>query len=167
MQYIETVMDLLSRINSQQEIDEIRAELESEGFLKRHRKAGHKQQKPLSPIEFTSVDGFRNFVGRNNDQNDRLSLKIAGSCDMWLHTQKIPGSHVIIMAENREIPNSTIEQAAEIAAFHSNARESSLVPVDYTLAKNLKKPVGAKPGKVIYHVYNTLIVNPKEYAAEK
>lgn len=167
LQYIETVMDLLSRINSQQEIDEIRAELESEGFLKRHRKAGHKQQKPLSPIEFTSVDGFRIFVGRNNVQNDRLSLKIAGSSDMWLHTQKIPGSHVIIMAENREIPNSTIEQAAEIAAFHSNARESSLVPVDYTPAKNLKKPVGAKPGKVIYHVYNTLIVNPKEYAAEK
>jgi len=167
LQYIETVMDLLSRTDSQQEIDEIRAELENEGFLKKRRKAGQKQKKPLPPVEYTSVDGFKILVGRNNVQNDRLSLRIAGPGDMWLHTQKIPGSHVIIVSDNKKIPESTIEQAAEIAAFNSKARGSSLVPVDYTLAKNIKKPAGAKPGKVIYHVYNTIIVNPKEYKIEK
>ncbi len=167
LQYIETVTDALSRADSQQEIDEIRLELESEGFLRKHRKSGQKLQKPLPPIEYVSADGFKILVGRNNVQNDRLSLKTAGSGDLWLHTQKIPGSHVIIVAEGRKIPDSTIEQAAEIAAYHSKARDSSLVPVDYTQAKQLKKPVGAKPGKVIYHVYNTIIVNPKEYPAEK
>ena len=78
-----------------------------------------------------------------------------------MHTQKIPGSHVIVVAENKEIPPSTIEQAAQIAAYHSKARESTLVAVDYTFVKNLKKPMGALPGKVIYHVYNTVLVKPK------
>ena len=86
---------------------------------------------------------------------------------MWLHTQKIPGSHVIICAEGMEIHDSTLEEAARLAAYHSRARESSNVPVDYTRVKNLKKPVGAKPGKVIYHVYNTAFVTPDSAEAEK
>jgi predicted ribosome quality control (RQC) complex YloA/Tae2 family protein len=89
-----------------------------------------------------------------------LSLKIAGKTDLWLHTQKIPGSHIVVLAENREIPPATIELAAAIAARHSKAAGAALVPVDYTPARNLKKPPGAKPGKVIYHVYNTLWINP-------
>ena len=92
---------------------------------------------------------------------------IAAKGDMWLHTQKIPGSHVIICAEGMEIPDSTLEEAARLAAYHSRARESSNVPVDYTRVKNLKKPVGAKPGKVIYHVYNTAFVTPDSAEAEK
>ncbi len=160
LQYIETVEDELSRTDSQAEISEIRAELEGQGLLKHKRNGNNKKDKPLPPIEYVSVDGFKILVGRNNVQNDKLSLKTARGGDLWLHTQKIPGSHVIIVSENRKIPNSTIEQAAEIAAYHSKARQSALVPVDYTLAKNLKKPNGAKPGKVIYHVYETIIVNP-------
>lgn len=111
-------------------------------------------------MEYHSTDGFKILAGRNNLQNDRLSLKTAHKNDLWLHTQKIPGSHVIVVAENKEISPSTIEQAARIAAYHSKARESTLVAVDYTFVKNLKKPKGALPGKVIYHIYNTILVKP-------
>ncbi|HZJ78357.1 MAG TPA: NFACT RNA binding domain-containing protein [Clostridia bacterium] len=162
--YIDSVIDALSRTTTQQEIVEIRGELEHEGVLRRHKKNKNKKQKPLEPIEYESVDGFKILVGRNNIQNDKLSLKIANKNDLWLHTQKISGSHVVVVSENREIPETTIEQAAEIAAFHSRASNSSNVPVDYTFVKQLKKPVGAKPGKVIYHVYSTIIVEPKDHS---
>lgn len=118
-------------------------------------------------MEYRSTDGFKILVGRNNVQNDKLSLKTAAKGDMWLHTQKIPGSHVIICTEGMDIPDSTLEEAARLAAYHSRARESSNVPVDYTRVKNLKKPVGAKPGKVIYHVYSTAFVTPDSAEAEK
>ncbi|MBR6634423.1 MAG: DUF814 domain-containing protein, partial [Clostridia bacterium] len=100
------------------------------------------------------------LVGRNNEQNDRLSLKTAAKGDIWLHTQKFPGSHTVIVTEGQEVPEETLIEAAIIAAYHSRARQSSGVPVDYTQVRNLKKPQGAKPGKVIYHVYNTLYVTP-------
>ena len=160
LQYFETVSDALFRASTQGELDEIRSELADNGYIKHKNKAGKKPDKPLPPIEYSSADGFKILVGRNNLQNDRLSLKTAGKNDLWLHTQKIPGAHVIIISDNREIPPATIEQAAQIAAYHSKSRESSLVPVDYTLAKNLKKPPGALPGKVIYNTYNTIWVKP-------
>ena len=168
LQYVETLLDLVSRSDSAAELTELRQEIVSAGYLK-HKgpKSQIKSNKPLPPIEYMSSDGFKISVGRNNIQNDRLSLKTAKGNDLWLHTQKIPGSHVIISSEGREIPPATIEQAAMIAAYHSKARESSQVPIDYTLAKNLKKPVGAKPGKVIYHVYNTLIITPQKDEVEK
>ena len=164
--YLETLTDLVSRADSSAEISALRTELEEAGYLKRHTKGNAKNPKPLPPLEYRSTDGFRILVGRNNLQNDKLSLKTARGSDLWLHTQKFPGSHVIICAEGREIPPTTIEQAAMIAAYNSKARESAQVPVDYTFAKNLKKPVGAKPGKVIYHVYNTLVVTPTREQAE-
>ncbi len=168
LQYLETVSDALSRTDTQLEISEIREELAQQGFIKSRSKNGEaKKNKPLPPLRYISSDGFTIYVGRNNVQNDKLSLKTARGGDLWLHTQKIPGSHVIISAENREIPDSTIEQAAVIAAYHSRARQSALVPVDYTPAKNLKKPNGAKPGKVIYHIYNTVIVNPDRELVER
>lgn len=167
LSYLETVIDLVNRADSSAEISALRLELEEAGYLKRHTKQGMKNPKPLPPLEYVSTDGFRILVGRNNLQNDKLSLKTARGSDLWLHTQKIPGSHVIICAEGKEIPPSTIEQAAMIAAYHSRGRESSQVPVDYTFAKQLKKPVGAKPGKVIYHVYNTLFIRPDRTEVEK
>jgi predicted ribosome quality control (RQC) complex YloA/Tae2 family protein len=160
LQYLETVADSLFRASTQGELDEIRSELAQGGYLKHKRKAGKKPDKPLPPILYKTADGFEILVGRNNLQNDRLSLKTAAKSDLWLHTQKIPGAHVIIVADNREITPATIECAAQIAAYHSKARESSLVAVDYTYAKNLKKPQGAMPGKVIYNVYNTVWVKP-------
>lgn len=165
--YLETVADSLERADTQAEIDEIRNELSLGGYVKKKRGTDKKSSKTLPPIEYRTTDGFRVLVGRNNVQNDKLSLKTAAKGDMWLHTQKIPGSHVIICAEGMEIPDSTLEEAARLAAYHSRARESSNVPVDYTRVKNLKKPVGAKPGKVIYHVYNTAFVTPDSAEAEK
>ena len=104
------------------------------------------------------------LVGRNNLQNDKLSMKQANKLDMWLHTKNIPGSHVIIENKNGEVSDRAIEEAAVIAAFHSTAGDSAAkqIPVDYTLVKNLKKPAGAKPGKVIFHENWTIYVTPDE-----
>ena len=160
LQYLETVADALDRASTQGEIDEIRQELVVSGFMKSRRKGNSKQPKLLPPMEYQTSDGFKVLVGRNNMQNDRLSLKTAAKNDMWLHTQKFPGSHVIIVSDNREISDDAIVEAAEIAAYHSKAREAKLVPVDYTYVKNLKKPQGAPLGKVIYHVYYSVNVTP-------
>ena len=167
LQYLETVADALDRASTQGEIDEIRQELVVSGFMKSKRRNGTKQPKLLPPMEYRTSDGFRVLVGRNNMQNDRLSLKTAAKNDMWLHTQKFPGSHVIIVSDNREISDDAIVEAAEIAAYHSKARDAKLVPVDYTYVKNLKKPQGAPLGKVIYHVYYSVNVTPEREKVEK
>lgn len=168
LQYLETVADALERASTQSEIDEIRQELVLSGFMKSKKKNGKdKQIKLLPPMEYKTSDGFKVLVGRNNMQNDRLSLKTAAKSDMWLHTQKFPGSHVIIVSDNREISDSAIVEAAEIAAYHSKARDAKLVPVDYTYVKHLKKPTGAPLGKVIYHVYYSVNVTPVKEKIEK
>ena len=114
------------------------------------------------PMRFVSSDGFDIFVGKNNRQNDYLTLKLAKKQDIWFHTKTIPGSHTVISAGNGEVPESTLREAAMLAAYHSKARNSQNVPVDYTVIKNVKKPSGAKPGMVIYVDYNTVYVTPDE-----
>lgn len=165
--YLESVLDELSRADTDSEISLIRQELAQGGYIKNIKGKKQKPQKELPPLEFRSSDGFRILVGRNNVQNEKLSLKTALKSDMWLHTQKIPGSHVIILGDGKEISDAAIEDAAVIAAYYSKARESSLVPVDYTRVKALKKPNGGKTGMVIYHEYYTIIVNPSKEAVEK
>ena len=118
------------------------------------------KEKPLPPLTYQSKDGFTILVGRNNRQNDLLTLKTANKNDIWLHTKNIPGSHVIICSNGREVPDTTLEEAARLAAAHSKARESSQVPVDYTAVKNVSKPQGAKPGRVISVNYRTVYVKP-------
>lgn len=165
--YFESVLDEISRADTDSELSAIRQELCEGGYVKN--KGGKKQKLPkeLPPIEFISDDGYRILVGRNNVQNDKLSMKKANNNDMWLHTQGFPGSHVIIENQDGEVSDNSIEQAAVIAAYYSKARQSSLVPVDYTKIRNLKKPVGAKPGKVIYHEYWTIIAKPDEELVER
>lgn len=158
--YLESVLDELSRADTDNEISAIRLELSQGGYIKNTKAKKQKPPKELPPHEFVTDDGFRVLVGRNNIQNDKLSLKTATKTDMWLHTQKTPGSHVIICGDGKEISDLSIEQAAVIAATYSKAAESSLVPVDYTRVKQLKKPNGAKAGMVIYHEYWTIIVKP-------
>ncbi len=165
--YLESVLDELSRADTDSEISAIRLELQNGGYIKNLKGKKQKPPKELPPVEFKSGDGFKILVGRNNAQNEKLSLKTAAKNDMWLHTQKIPGSHVVIFGEGRDISDEAIEEAAVIAAYHSKARESSLVPVDYTRAKALKKPSGGKTGMVIYHEYWTIIVNPDKELVEK
>ncbi len=118
--------------------------------------------KRILPLEYKSTQGFRILVGRNNAENDYLTLKYASNSDTWLHTKIIPGSHVVVRAEGKEIPLETLEEAAKIAVWHSKARESENVPVDYTQIKNVKKPNGAKPGMVIYSTNQTLYVTALE-----
>ena len=181
--YLETVKDALSRAETERDIGEIRRELVASGYLKDRtpekknrrgsqrrdgKKARSAKQPPaLPPIEYETTDGFRVLVGRNNLQNDKLSMKTAGKLDMWLHTKDFPGSHVIIEAQDGQVSDQAIEEAAIIAAVNSTAVTGDKVPVDYTLVKNLKKPAGARPGKVIFHTNWTIYVTPDEDFAER
>ena len=160
--YISAVQESLLRAESERELAEIRQELTEQGYIK-NRKDSKKQMKLLPPKEYKSSDGFTIFVGRNNRQNDMLTLKTASKYDMWLHTKNIPGSHVIIVNDGKEITDIAIMEAASLAAYNSKAKESSNVPVDYTIVKNVSKPGGAKPGMVIYVKNKTVYVTPKEY----
>lgn len=165
--YIDTVFDELSRADSESVLGEIREELAGEGYLRLRRNARGAKPRESRPLHFRSTDGFEIYVGRNNRQNDRLTLKTAAKSDLWLHTRNIPGAHVIISAHGAPVPNSTITEAAVLAAAHSRAKESRQVPVDYTQVKNVKKPSGAKPGMVIYESFHTAFVNPDETLAER
>mgnify|MGYP000875204500 CR=1 FL=1 len=168
LEYLESVALLLENCTTLQEIGEIRQELAEQGYLPSKKKADNKKQdKASSPLHFKSSDGIDIFVGKNNKQNDLLTLKMASSNDLWLHTRNIPGSHVIIRKLQKEIPDSTLLEAAVLAAYYSRARLSSNVPVDYTCVKNVKKPAGAKPGMVIYENFKTVIVTPDEKLVEK
>jgi predicted ribosome quality control (RQC) complex YloA/Tae2 family protein len=160
LDYLETVLYELSRVQTESGLSEIRQELIDEGYLKKHGGAVKNKQRISEPMRFRSDDGFEILVGRNNRQNDKLTLKKAARSDIWLHTHNIPGAHVIISSGGAKIPDSTIAQAAKIAAFHSKAKESSKVPVDYTFVRYVKKPNGAKPGKVIYENFKTAFVDP-------
>lgn len=157
--YLDSVFDSLSRATTTRELEELRRELEEQGYLRRQ-KGKQKPPPPMKALTFRSDDGFTILVGRNNLENDRLTLKTARGGDVWFHTKNIPGSHVIVVTEGQTPPDSTLEQAAIIAATHSKAADSVQVPVDYTAAKYVKKPAGAKPGMVIYTDNRTAYVNP-------
>lgn len=159
LQYLDSVFDSLTRATSENDIIQLRLELREQGYIK-SANGKAKPPKALPPIEYRSEDGFTIFVGRNNHQNDQLSLKFAEKTDIWLHTQTITGSHVIIVTDGVTPPDRTLEQAAVIAAVNSKGRDSNLVPVDYCLARYVKKPSGAKPGKVIFTNYKTVFVKP-------
>lgn len=158
-QYFETVLDALSRAETDSEITEIKSELSQQGYIKKSSDK-RKNQKALKPMRFKTRDGFSVLVGRNNMMNDRLTLKTARNYDTWFHVQDSAGSHVICETSGREITDEAIHDCAVIAAYFSKARESSNVAVDYTLVKNIKKPNGAKPGYVIYDPYKTEFATP-------
>lgn len=163
MEYLESVLVLLENCSNIGEIEEIRQELIGEGYMKSSRKPGEKKREKVSmPMHYKSSDGFDIYVGKNNRQNDLLTLKSASSRDLWLHTRNIPGSHVIIKNNNAAVPDRTLTEAALLAALYSKAGMSSNVPVDYTLVKHVKKPPGAKPGKVVYDNFKTIVVTPEQ-----
>ncbi len=159
LEYLDTVIESLSRATTEAELSEIRTELAEQGYLK-HPKGKQKKQSALPPIKFVSSTGFTILVGRNNKQNDRLTLKAASKADIWLHTKDIHGTHTIIKTDGKQVDHTTILEAAQITAYHSKAKNSSQVPVDYTLVKNVSKPSGAKPGMVIYVKNKTVYVTP-------
>lgn len=161
LDYLNSVLTNILNVDSYEEIEDIKKELVETGYIRFKKEKGAKRQKEGKPLHFVTSKGYDIYVGKNNLQNDYLSLKFAGKFDLWLHTKNIPGSHVIIKAT--EVDDETLEQAAIIAAFYSKGKNGSKIPVDYTLVKNLKKPNGAKPGMVIYHTNNTIYVDPKDF----
>ncbi len=164
IKYLESVQTALIQCDDLSVISEIRDELESLGYIKANRGKNKKSSKssPALPAEFLSSDGFTIYVGKNNRQNDYLTLKMSSSKDIWFHTKGFPGSHTVISCAGKEVPDRTLEEAACLAAYYSKARGSAQIAVDYCPVKNVKKPNGAKPGMVIYENYNTAYVTPDE-----
>ena len=160
LQYLESAADHLLRAQSPAEIEALRAELESQGYCKPAKNTAKRRSPPLPPMEYTSSEGLRILAGRNNLQNDQLSLKTAKPDDLWFHTRNCPGSHVILCTQGKPPGAQSIREAAALAAWHSRARGPA--EVDYTPARLLKKPAGAPPGKVIYHTHQSMYAQPTE-----
>ena len=162
LQYLESVLQELAQAESEQDFNDIRTELTDGGYLRGRGKKQPGFQRASKPREFRSSAGLRILVGRNNRQNDRLTTKDADKRDIWLHTQKIHGSHVILCTGGTEPDEQSLIEAASLAAYFSQAQGSTKVPVDYTPVKFVKKPAGAKPGMVVYTTYQTMLADPDE-----
>jgi predicted ribosome quality control (RQC) complex YloA/Tae2 family protein len=165
--YLDSVANSLQAASDEADIAEIRAELAEEGYVKKVSvKKNAKQMKKTKPLRYVSRDGFEMYVGKNNTQNDELTLRFAEARDIWLHTKDIAGSHVIIKTNGQPVTDATLLEAANLAAYYSKARGSAQVPVDYAPRKYVRKPNGAKPGYVIYDHNRTVYVTPKEVTTE-
>ncbi|MFR5225285.1 MAG: NFACT family protein, partial [Enterococcus faecalis] len=162
--YLESVVAQLE-IATPMDIEVIREELIEQGYLKRKKNKKQKQPKKSQPDLFYATDGTPILVGKNNLQNDQLTLRTAKKTDYWLHAKDIPGSHVII--RDAHPSEETLTEAALLAAYFSKYRLSSQVPVDYVQVKHVHKPNGAKPGYVIYENQRTLYVTPTEESIKK
>ena len=160
LEYLRSVLEELNRAQTEQELEEIRQELQSQGYVKAETGKKRMKQARSAPMRFESTDGYPIYVGRNNRQNDELTFKSARKDDMWLHAQKVHGSHVIIACAGVTPPDDTITQAAQLAAYYAETTGGQNIPVDVTPVKQVKKPAGSKPGMVIYHTYRTVVVNP-------
>ena len=158
--YLESVLEELRQAETEQDFLDIRAELRENGFLKRSGKEKKELKRATKPREFRTSGGWRVLVGRNNRQNDQLTTKTADYRDLWLHTQKIHGSHVILCCQGQAVPEEDLLQAARLAAYFSQAKDSANVPVDCAAVRYVKKPAGARPGMVTYTNARTLYVTP-------
>lgn len=166
-EYLDSVHDSVQRAESDSELSEIRRELREQGYLRAQKGDDRPSKKLSEPLKFRSTEGFEILVGRNNRQNDILTLKTAKATDIWLHAKDIAGSHVIIRTNGQTPSEQTIVEAAMLAAFHSKGKSGSGVPVDYVAVKFVKKPAGAKPGMVIFTNNKTLYVTPDEGLVER
>lgn len=165
--YLEGQLENLSHCDTQSELAEVREELIAERYIKPDRKAPRKQQFSVAskPLRFCSSDGIDIYVGKNNRQNDQLTMRFARGENLWLHAKDMPGSHVIVLSDGMP-PEQTLLEAATIAACYSSGKAAPSVPVDYTLRKNVKKPSGARPGMVIFSTNSTLVVAPNMQLAK-
>lgn len=166
IRYMDNLLQQLAHA-SMNDIEEIREELVQQGYLRDRVKKGKKKKKNDRPTlhVYTSSEGIELLVGKNNLQNEYVTNRLAGPNDTWLHTKDIPGSHVVIRAE--QFGDTTLEEAAQLAAYFSQAKQSSSVPVDATLIRHVRKPSGAKPGFVIYDHQRTLFITPDEELIKK
>ena len=159
--HLRSVMLAFDTAESEEDLKEIREELVREGYIKKHQGKGKDRgrEKAGSPLHYISSDGFDIYVGKNNIQNEKLSLKEAGANDWWFHAKNAPGSHVIVMTRGEELPDRTFEEAARLAGFYSSLKGAEKAEIDYTLKKNLKKPAGSAPGYVIYHTNYSMLID--------
>ncbi len=161
IEYLSNVADSLKRCKTTADINEIKEELIKEGYIKKSAKRKAVEPKiGFRPEEYVSEDGFKILVGRNNVENDRLTMKFAAKSDLWFHVKNAAGAHVILITEGRQVSDSALLFAASLAAKNSSLSASQNIPVDYTLVKSVKKPNGAKAGMVIYETNKTLYVDP-------
>ena len=158
--YLQSVLDELNRAETDADLEEIRQELHAGGYVRLDGAKKRMRQNKLAPMRFESTDGYPIYVGRNNRQNDELTFRLARKDDLWLHAQKVHGSHVIVSCGGTIPPDDTVTQAAQLAAYYAETTGGQNIPVDVTSVKQVKKLPGAKPGMVIYHTYRTVIVNP-------
>lgn len=167
--YLDGQLQNLSQCETDAEVNEIAQELMDEGYMKRRRRQEKKIAAPSKPLHYVSSDGYDIYVGKNNRQNDWLTFKKASAADLWLHAKEMPGSHVIIRAQGLpldEIPDATLTEAAQLAAWYSKGRTGSHIPIDYCPRSHVKKPGTYKPGLVIYEGYYTVYVDPRKVAVE-
>ena len=168
IEYLESCLAFIENAGSIAELEALHSELEETGYIKKRRAKDKKPPKfKASPRQYETTDGFTVLVGRNNRENDILTLEMASRGDYWLHTKDIPGSHVILRSGGRDVSDTAIVEAARLAALYSKAKTSENVPVDYVPVRYVKKPSGAKPGKVIFTHNRTLYVDPGEPGADK
>lgn len=167
LNHLESIKYALDFAPTEEDIIDIRKELMEAGYIKFRKIKGKKALGKSEPLHYISSDGFDIYIGKNNYQNDELSLHFASSKDWWFHTKEVPGSHVIVKTKGKELPDRTFEEAAALAAFYSKAKNNTKVAVDYTLKKNLKKPNGSVPGYLIYHTNYSMYVKPSECNLEK
>ena len=167
LHYLQSVLEELNRAESEQELEEIRQELQEGGYVRADAGKRKMKQKKLPPLRFESTDGYPIYVGRNNRQNEELTFKLARKDDLWLHAQKVHGSHVIISCGGTTPPDNTITQAAQLAAYYAETKGGQNLPVDVTPVKQVKKIPGGKPGMVIYTDNRTAYVNPDPQLCER
>ena len=171
LDYLDSVLQMIGLSEGDRDLQESRQELMDNGYLKQQKRklAAKGKQKVVraKPMEFRSTAGLPILVGKNNSQNDRLTLREADKRDIWLHVQKLHGSHVILCTGGAEPDGQSLTEAAMLAAWFSQGKDSAQVPVDYTPVRVVKKPAGAKPGFVVYATYRTLYVTPDEALVKK
>lgn len=158
IEHLESIAAALDIALQEEDLAPIKEELIESGYIRR--KGGNKKVKITSrPFHYISSDGFHIYVGKNNYQNDELTFKLASGSDWWFHAKKIPGSHVIVKTEGKELPDRTFEEAARLAAYYSKGREQEKVEIDYLQKKNVKKPNGSKPGFVVYYTNYSMSID--------
>ena len=160
IEYLANVLYEVETAPGEQALNEVRAELKSQGYLKYY-KQRERKQKSADFLRYRSSDGFEILIGRNNLQNDKLTLHTARGKDVWFHVQKAPGSHTVVMSRGEDVPDTTKQEAAELAVLHSSQNGGAKVPVDTTEVRNIWKANGARPGMVLYNDYTTVYITPR------
>ncbi|MCR5581413.1 MAG: NFACT family protein [Pseudobutyrivibrio sp.] len=160
LELLKSIEAALNIAENESDLSDIRRELTDHGFIKKHSSSKKEKQKKSKPLHFVDDNGFDIYVGKNNYQNDELTFKFATGNDWWFHTKKIHGSHVIVKTEGKELPDSSYEYAAELAAYYSSGRDTDKVEIDYVQKKHVKKPASAVAGFVVYYTNYSMVVTP-------